>query len=73
MTPLDFGITKAAYSRKETAEKISCGLSTVDELVADGRLKSVKLGKGRNAKRLILGPSIAQLLTEGLTNAGATA
>jgi hypothetical protein len=39
-----FGLTKAAYTRKGTADIISCGLTKVDELIADGTLQSIKLG-----------------------------
>ena len=66
MSPTELGITKPAYTRKETAKLLSCGLTLIDQMIADQTLKSVKLGKYRTAKRLILGPSIAQLLTEGL-------
>jgi hypothetical protein len=66
MTPAKlFGLTKASYTRKETAREHSCGLTLVDEMVADGRLKSVKLGKAHSAKRLILGVSIAEVLMSG--------
>jgi hypothetical protein len=67
MTPAEraaqLGLDKAAYTRKETAKKMSLGLTKVDEMVADGTLKSVKLGSGSTAKRLILGVSIAEVLT----------
>jgi len=73
MSPAELGLTKPAYTRKETAAKLSCGMSLVDKLVASGRLKSVKLGTYRTAKRLILGASIAQLLTEGFSDEAAEA
>jgi hypothetical protein len=71
MTPVElaslFGLTKAAYSRKETQEKLSLGQTKIDQLIADGTLKSIKVGEGRTSKRLILAVSIAELLAQGLT------
>ena len=57
-----FGLNKAAYPRKEAAEIMSVGLTKVDQMIANGTLKSVKLGEGKNAKRLVLGVSIAEVL-----------
>ena len=62
-----FGLTKAAYSRRETKEILSLGQTKVDAMVASGELKSVKLGKEKTAKRLILANSIAEVLARGLT------
>jgi excisionase family DNA binding protein len=62
MSLIELGIDKVAYSRKETAKKLSVGLSMVDQMIADGRLKSVKLGNHRTAKRLVLGRSIADVV-----------
>lgn len=61
-----FGLDKAAYSRKETCQKMSIGPTKVDQMIADGTLKSIKLGTGKNAKRLVLAVSIAEVLAQGL-------
>jgi excisionase family DNA binding protein len=61
MSPIELGITKAAYPRREAAATLSIGLTLLDEMIADGRLKSVKIGK----KRLVLGASMAQCLSSG--------
>jgi excisionase family DNA binding protein len=70
MSPYDLGLTRAAYSRKEAARLLSIGLSLLDEMIADGRLKSAKLGKGRTAKRVILATSMAEVLSGGSPMAG---
>ncbi len=66
MSPHDLGLTRAAYSRKDAAAKLSIGLTLLDQLIAEGRLKSVKLGEGRRAKRLVLAASMAEILTQGV-------
>jgi excisionase family DNA binding protein len=65
MSPHDLGFTRAAYSRKEAAKLLSIGLSLLDQMIADGRLRSAKLGKGPNARRVILATSMAEVLSGG--------
>ena len=61
-----FGLDRACYSRRETQEKLSLGQTRVDELIADGTLKSIRLGDSRRSKRLVLATSIAELLASAL-------
>jgi hypothetical protein len=61
-----FGLDRACYSRRETQEKLNLGQTKIDELIADGTLKSLRLGDSRKSKRLILATSIAELLAKAL-------
>jgi hypothetical protein len=65
MSPDDLGLTRAAYLCKNAAAKLDVGLTLLDQLIAEGRLKTVKLGEGRRAKRLVLAASMAELFTGG--------
>ena len=58
-SPQDFGLTKAAYTVRETEALLSVSHTTIYELIKGGRLKSVKL----RTKTLILSTEIAGFLT----------
>ncbi len=56
--PQDFGLTKAAYSVKETIETTSLGRTSIYAAVKNGRLRLTKSGK----KSLILAPDLVNFL-----------
>ena len=55
-----FGLRKAAYSVKETLELISIGRTTLYELIGQGLLRPIKIGR----KTLIGSDDLAALLTK---------
>jgi len=67
-----FGLTKAAYSRREVQACLSLGQTKVDQLIADGTLKSIKVGDGKRPKRLVLAVSMAEFLGQGLKSTPST-
>ena len=58
--PLDYGLTKAAYSVNETLKEIPCGRTKLYDLLKRGELAHGKVGK----KTIIYGHSIAALLAK---------
>jgi len=58
--PQSYGLTKAAYSVRETLSLLSIGRTKLYELVQAGELKPVKLG----SKTLFLLPDIAAFLAK---------
>ena len=52
-------------TRRQTADRLGVGLTTVDRLIADGKLESYKLDAGRRAGRRIVRESIERLRSGG--------
>jgi excisionase family DNA binding protein len=59
LTPQDLGLTKAAYTVKETENLLSVSHTTLYELLNKNRLRAIKL----NSKTLILSTDIASFLS----------
>ena len=59
LTPHELGLSKAAYTVKETETLLSISHTTVYELLKTNRLKAAKL----NNKTLILSKDIAEFLS----------
>lgn len=51
---------KLAFSRKESCETLSCGLTKLHELINEGSLQTFKIGR----KTLIKGESLRRLVGE---------
>jgi excisionase family DNA binding protein len=66
LTPQELGLTKAAYSVKETETLLSLSHTTVYELIKNNKLRATKL----NTKTLILSADIADFLTSLRAEAG---
>ena len=60
MHPHEYGFLKAAYAVSEATTVLSIGKTALYELVKNGRLKPVKLGR----KTLFLASDLARLLEE---------
>jgi excisionase family DNA binding protein len=60
MHPHEYGLLKAAYAVSEATTVLSIGKTALYELVKNGRLKPVKLGR----KTLFLASDLARLLEE---------
>jgi excisionase family DNA binding protein len=60
MAPHEYGLQKAAYAVSEATTVLSIGKTALYELVKNGRLKPVKLGR----KTLFLASDLARLLEE---------
>jgi len=59
LSPRDLGLTKAAYTVKETETLLSVSHTTLYELLKNNKLRAVKL----NSKTLILSSEIAGFLS----------
>ena len=62
----DIPLEKAAYSISETARSIGIGRSMIYELIKEGRLRTVKIGR----RTLVPAPAISELL-DSLAGEGA--
>lgn len=58
MQPLDFNLTKAAYSINEILEILPLGRTSLYEAINTGQLRATKFGK----KTMILAPDMAAFL-----------
>jgi hypothetical protein len=58
--PLDYGLTKAAYSVNETLATLSIGRTSLYAMVRQGHLNPLKLGR----KTLFLATDLAGLLAK---------
>ena len=58
MSPIDYGLTKPAYSVNEMLDLLPFGRSRLYEMISDGTIKTVKVGK----KRIGTAPDIAAFL-----------
>jgi excisionase family DNA binding protein len=56
--PDPFPPQRLVRSKHDTAEALGVGLTSVDNLIASGKLKTLKIGR----RRLVLEESIAELL-----------
>ncbi|MFF8938737.1 helix-turn-helix domain-containing protein [Streptomyces paradoxus] len=54
-------VDRLLYKPKEAAEALAIGRSTVYELMADGSLKYIKLGRTRRIRRVDLEAYVANL------------
>lgn len=59
-TPPD-GSPRRDFTRHELANYLNCSLAAVDDLVANGRVESYRLGDGRRAGRRITWQSVEAL------------
>ncbi|MFF6931124.1 helix-turn-helix domain-containing protein [Streptomyces californicus] len=60
-TPIAAPVGRLLYKPEEVAEALAIGRSTVYELMADGSLKYIKLGRTRRIRRVDLEAYVANL------------